>query len=69
MERCDIVFDDAPKKATSIHAKAVRWLGTSLALFCVQCPLRLQVLAPTSVRLIDLFTSLRAQLRVPQRRA
>jgi len=34
--RCDVVFDDSAKKATSMHAK---------------------IIAPTQVRLIDLFTS------------
>eukprot|EP00929_Paragymnodinium_shiwhaense_P002615 TRINITY_DN102917_c0_g1_i1.p1 TRINITY_DN102917_c0_g1~~TRINITY_DN102917_c0_g1_i1.p1 ORF type:complete len:368 (-),score=89.29 TRINITY_DN102917_c0_g1_i1:104-1159(-) len=45
--RCEVIFDDAAKKATSIHAK---------------------VLAPSKVRLIDLFTSDAANNRTLCRR-
>mmetsp|Transcript_49335 Transcript_49335/g.104949 ORF Transcript_49335/g.104949 Transcript_49335/m.104949 type:complete len:359 (-) Transcript_49335:127-1203(-) len=44
--QCDVVFDDAAKKATSIHAK---------------------VLAPSQVRLLDLFTSDSSHNRTPSR--
>lgn len=45
--RCDVIFDDAPKKATSMHAK---------------------VLAPSQVRLIDLFTNESSSNRTHSRR-